>query len=119
LRTILAVSLILFCTLWLASWWPAGQQDQQERGTTAHAAQADVQWRRTSDGWQRRESWETQAQPGGPGGVHPLLIAALQLLVSLFALVAAAPSFLACQSVALGWPRRPRPLTQPIAPTGN
>ncbi len=50
-------------------------------------------WRRTADGWQRREVWErpvTAYQPAPLAwSIHPLTVAALQVLVSLFALVAA------------------------------
>lgn len=48
-------------------------------------------WRRTANGWEFREAWE---QPSGAlqitplaWRIHPFLLAALQVLVSLFALV--------------------------------
>ncbi len=45
------------------------------------------QWRRTTDGWERREYWNwTAPQPASPI-FHPGLLAAFQVMTSLFALL--------------------------------
>jgi hypothetical protein len=46
-------------------------------------------WVRTSDGWERPGNWAPSLAP--PPAVHPLVIAAGQLLVSMLALAAARP----------------------------
>jgi hypothetical protein len=47
-----------------------------------------LEWVRTVDGWERPNNWVTSLAE--PPAVHPLLVAAGQALVSLFALAAAA-----------------------------
>lgn len=59
-----------------------------------HAARALVpetpdNWVRTTDGWERASNWTPSL--AAPPAVHPLVIAAGQLLLSLLALAAAAP----------------------------
>lgn len=48
-------------------------------------------WRRTANGWERQRSWrqssETAFEPPAAWRIHPFTVAALQLLISLFALV--------------------------------
>jgi hypothetical protein len=44
----------------------------------------EVPWVRTVDGWERTGSW--LASPSQPPRLHPLVVAAGQLLLSLFAL---------------------------------
>jgi hypothetical protein len=44
-------------------------------------------WVRTVDGWERPHSWNHSLAP--PPAVHPLVVAAGQALVSLFALAVA------------------------------
>jgi hypothetical protein len=50
--------------------------------------QQQLEWVRTVDGWERPNNWVTSLAE--PPAVHPLLVAAGQALVSLFALAAAA-----------------------------
>ena len=47
-------------------------------------------WVRTSDGWERAGNWAPSLAP--PPAVHPLVIAAGQLFVSMLALAAAQPA---------------------------
>ncbi len=66
----------------------------------SNAASADVEmtdgWRRTATGWEWDEAWQRPrtafAQPPMAWRIHPFVIAALQVLVSLFALVWAEPA---------------------------
>ncbi len=58
---------------------------------------AEPEWRRTAQGWERRENWILLAPPRPV--CHPGLLAAFQALVSVFALVA--------------WPVRPLALSFP------
>jgi len=46
-----------------------------------------IDWVRTLDGWERPNDW--QPSLAGPPAVHPLVVATGQLLLSVFALVAA------------------------------
>lgn len=48
-------------------------------------------WRRTIDGWERRDRWEV-AEPHPALRLHPGVVAAGLLLTSLLALAVAAPS---------------------------
>jgi hypothetical protein len=48
---------------------------------------SQIDWVRTVDGWQKSTDWIPSLAP--PPAVHPLTVAAAQLLVSLFALTAA------------------------------
>ncbi len=61
-------------------------------GHRSDAAAHDDGWRRTTDGWEKRASWHLpgsdQATATGLAKVHPFALAALQILVSLLALVA-------------------------------
>lgn len=50
------------------------------------AAAQDARWVRTVDGWERPNTWHVGVVP--PPGLHPLVVAAGQGLVSVFALVA-------------------------------
>jgi len=58
-------------------------------GTSRDAAMRDDGWRRTADGWELRDSWDPQSSGHQPvaARIHPLTLATLQLLVSLFVLV--------------------------------
>ena len=47
----------------------------------------EVDWVRTVDGWERPQQWTPSL--AGPPAIHPMLLAAAQVLVSVFALVAA------------------------------
>ena len=47
-------------------------------------------WVRTVDGWERMDRWSPASKE--PPALHPLVVAAGQLLVSLFALAAAEPA---------------------------
>ena len=49
---------------------------------------SQTDWVRTVDGWQKTNNWIPSL--AAPPAVHPLTIAAAQVLVSLFALTAAA-----------------------------
>ena len=48
---------------------------------------AEDPWRRTAEGWELRTCW-ARAAPSPHHPLHPLVVAALQVLLSLFALVA-------------------------------
>src|SRR5262245_53688704 len=50
------------------------------------AERQDVRWVRTVDGWERTDAW--QAAVVGPPTLHPLVVAAGQGMLSVFALVA-------------------------------
>lgn len=54
------------------------------------AATADVAWRRTQHGWQRA-TWLAEPVPPRRPTLHPGVVAALELLLSVMALVAFAP----------------------------
>lgn len=58
---------------------------------SADKIEHDDGWRRTAAGWEHRSTWETAARSSSAGGVerlHPLVVAALLLLVGVGALVA-------------------------------
>lgn len=59
------------------------------RATRADAPSAADDWVRTADGWERSSNWTPSL--AAPPAVHPLVIAAGQLLFSLLALAAAPP----------------------------
>lgn len=60
-------------------------------GRDAQVISSDLSdnWVRTADGWERSSNWTPSLAE--PPAVHPLVIAAGQLLVSMLALAAAAP----------------------------
>jgi hypothetical protein len=70
----------------------------QIEGHSAQVAplEAADDWVRTADGWERTSSWTPAL--AGPPAVHPSVIAAGQLLVSMLALGVAAP----CERTTLG-----------------
>lgn len=57
---------------------------------TADRDSAKDAWRRTRLGWQRKSEWQldSQAPPPPAAGVHPLVVAALQVLIAGGALLA-------------------------------
>jgi hypothetical protein len=58
------------------------RQDQDNPQSTGST------WRRTAHGWERKESWTTSLPSSHTRRLHPLTVAALELLVSLAALLA-------------------------------
>ena len=80
MRSILGIAMLLLF---------AGLLSCQIEGRSAdvHPPAASVDWVRTIDGWERPRVW--QLSPAVPPAVHPLVVASGQLLLSLFALVAA------------------------------
>ena len=80
MRLIVTILILLVLAGWLASrveFSPPSAQGAVESGT----------WVRTVDGWERRSDWAT-SRPLYDPALHPLVIAALELLVSLAALIA-------------------------------
>lgn len=70
-------------------------------------------WIRTVDGWERVASWQPTIAP--PPRLHPLVMAAAEVLVSVLALVATAPSDLPAR-----WPaRRSAPQRRPGRPAST
>jgi len=60
-------------------------QFEGQSASVTTTAQAD--WVRTVDGWERGNDWSLSHTP--PPSLHPLVVAAGQVLVSMFALAAA------------------------------
>jgi len=81
MRSILGILLLLF---------GLGLLSVRIEGRSADLAipRQQLEWVRTVDGWERPNNWVTSLAE--PPAVHPLLVAAGQTLVSLFALAAAA-----------------------------
>ena len=54
---------------------------------------ASANWRRTANGWERTSDWRFENRPIAPriAAVHPLVIAGLQLLLSVGVLLALTP----------------------------
>ncbi len=57
------------------------------RSADTHPSAANADWVRTVDGWERPNDW--QPSLAGPPAVHPLVVATGQMLLAVFALVAA------------------------------
>ena len=91
MRTIIATLLILSLAGWLATRMPAGTPPFAGHGAT----RLDDGWRRTAQGWERRTQWALSNrtdQSTASFKLHPALLAAFQILVSLFAWVVSIPS---------------------------
>ena len=79
MRIIVGISLLLFGTGTVLC--------EVECQSAAAAASPDwTGWVRTTDGWERPQGWQVAA--ASPPRLHPLVVAAGQGLVSVFALVA-------------------------------
>jgi len=89
LRCVVGISVIVFAALWFASSFAWTDGHRSDPAVNTSAGHTDSGWRRTSDGWQRIERLRPDRSTGALAKVHPLLLAALQLLISLFALLAA------------------------------
>jgi hypothetical protein len=81
MRTILGIAMLL-AGIGMMSCRIEGRSSDQ----ALPANHAD--WVRTIDGWERSDDWLPSLT--GPPAVHPVLVASGQVLISLFALVAAA-----------------------------
>ena len=81
MRAILGILLLLLGLGLVSCRFESQSADFENRGS-----QSD--WVRTVDGWQKTNNWIPSL--AAPPAVHPLTIAAAQVLVSLFALTAAA-----------------------------
>lgn len=80
MRRALALALaILAIGYWAAAW--SGQN-------SGEPATPPDSWRRTIDGWERNDRWQTAAPPRAVR-LHPGIVAAGQMLASLLALAAA------------------------------
>jgi hypothetical protein len=84
-----AVRIIVGIVLLLAGAgvWLAGIEGEAARGPD-DAPQFEMRWVRTVDGWERPETWRTAEPLADSLRLHPLVVAAAQLLFSLFALAA-------------------------------
>jgi hypothetical protein len=79
LPRVLGLSLILLGVLWLAC------QVEGSDGRVTSVVEND-RWVRTTDGWERTSQWKWLAsyEPA----LHPLVVATLQLLLTLIAIIA-------------------------------
>ena len=77
-RPFFILLLLLCATFEIACAWPAAATPRP--ATT-------IDWVRTVDGWERSSAWRLAPPPPG-ARLHPLLVAALELLAALFVLVA-------------------------------
>ncbi len=88
MRSIIGTLVILFLIGYLAA-------HLEMPGARLHASTAEIvvkdEWRRTAAGWESVDTWRHSrlAPPGQSAAsrIHPLVVAALQVLVSLFALL--------------------------------
>ena len=91
MRFVIGLSLMLLGAIWLASTLGLREPVQTQ---AAHwkQAQAGTQWRRTAHGWQRVDRVLNSSQaprlPLTPIALDPLVVATLQLLISVLALIA-------------------------------
>jgi len=77
--TVVAVALLSVCLAHL-------RDAQGQRTESANATQ--IAWVRTADGWEPSTALHLGPRPRGTPPLHPVLVASLQLGVSLFALLA-------------------------------
>jgi hypothetical protein len=70
-------------TVWVASELPAPDSPAP--------ASCETRWRRTRDGWERAEQLLPPIPPPRSPGVHPLVLAAAEILGSVFVLAASRP----------------------------
>jgi len=83
MRIAASIVLVLLAVAWVLTEVPAARFPNE-------VSAAVPTWRRTADGWWRVETWEA-APEVAPVRLHPAVLAAFQLFVSLTALVAALP----------------------------
>lgn len=81
LRSILVVTLFSAAMIWLV-----GDPHQDLMGST-ETPRVAMKWVRTSDGWQRPANWY-QEEPSRQPQLHPFTVAAMQVLGSVFGLLA-------------------------------
>jgi hypothetical protein len=72
------VFVVLGIGMWMCHW--EGMAASLPEGTGAN------RWVRTADGWERKKAWHVDVVPPPP--LHPLIVAAGEGLISVFALVA-------------------------------
>ncbi len=96
-----ALHLPLFLGIAFCSWarhdrstWGAADVESHAGARPAAAGLPEAGWRRTADGWEEVANWSTTSdgqRPTQAARIHPGLVAALILLVSLAALLAFDP----------------------------
>lgn len=93
MRGISGTLVILFIVGYLAS---TVELPQAWSNASSTEIQMTDGWRRTANGWEWDEVWKRPRtafeQPPIAWRIHPFVIAALQVLISLFALVSAEPT---------------------------
>jgi hypothetical protein len=82
LRAILGISLLLLGVAMLSC---RVESSGESESAKPQAAAAGVRWVRTVDGWERPDVWHLEA--AGRPGLHPLVVAAGQGLLSVLGLV--------------------------------
>jgi len=81
LRTIVLIALVLFATAYLAC------RLEWAGGTSGRMASRSAHWVHTVDGWEDANRWQNPHGFWRPG-LHPLIVAALELAISILGLVA-------------------------------
>lgn len=85
MRAIGLLTLVLMVVSYLAFVWDTTPSESQENSTGSAVEQ--VRWVRTSDGWEKASTW-MPLPPVYQPPLHPLVIAGLQGMLSLAALLA-------------------------------
>ncbi len=85
--------LATFCLLFVAFWWAcAVETPRLTRQLASHSVDASDDWRRTAAGWERQSYWKSDEPQGllaseSVAKLHPLVLAALQVLICCGALL--------------------------------
>ena len=97
MRTIIATCFLMTVLLWLGCVIDVPVNLGSTRTMSSHSeVKADLEWRRTKDGWEKKSSWGLQQSnrraPSAAVTVHPLVISLLELFLVSATFVARAPS---------------------------
>lgn len=88
--------LIPLIFLSLALWLPEAARPFSEARGDSNADRRSTEWRRTAQGWEDASRWQLESlphpYPTPATAVHPLVVASLELLISIGALVIASPA---------------------------
>jgi hypothetical protein len=88
--------LFLFVFLALTFWLPTTDDSSFQARGNGRTGERPVAWRRTEFGWEDASRWQLNATlrpfPTPATAVHPFIIASLELMLSIGALVIGSPS---------------------------